>query len=67
MYFILYNNIDGKIIQLRECANVESAGNMILHVYGDNPPAMISCMSADFQDFPQGKKVDLETGSIVDA
>jgi len=67
MNFILYDNSNGKIIQLRESANIDSIGNMILHVYGENPPAAISCVPTEYQDFPQGKKIDLETGLIVNA
>jgi hypothetical protein len=67
MNFILYDNNTGRIIQLRGCANIDSIENMIQHVYGETPPAMISCMPTEYQDFPLGKKIDLETGLMVDA
>ena len=67
MRYIIYRATDGSIMQHREHQNIQDAHDMLSHIFGLEIPSNIQAMQTEIIDFPFGKKVDLDTLSLIDA
>lgn len=67
MMYLLYSSETGNIIQHRSAMGIETAQDMMVHVFGDNIPQECGCIETGFADLPIDKKVDLQSLTVVDA